>query len=398
MVRPLLVLIFLCAIPDAVVVPVLRDLIVDRYGASPLEAQSFLALNLLGLLAAAPVAAHLRRRWSPARVLVVGALADAALLALLAAPIGLGWTLAVRAAEGLPDALVFGELFALIGAVERSTDRVRRYGWASTTLMLAIGIGIGAGGLAARHAGSLGVYTLGALANLAIAVLVSRWSLPARDVVGADASGEPSTDADAAHNPAEASSTSRRMWPPLVMAFGDRATGGAITSALPLFLDRLFGASATERGWMVGLPMVLMALGAGPAARVAAAVGVRRTRAIAATIYAASLMALSLCAPDRARLMPLLILLGVSGSALLPTSLAITARSRRGCEALAAFAAAGGAGQALGLLVPLMLFAGLTVGVDDVRELLLSFALIHFATTVITIAPIFRRQQRVGLS
>ena len=43
-----LLLILLSALPDAMLVPVLRDLLVERYGASAEAAQAFLAVNLLG--------------------------------------------------------------------------------------------------------------------------------------------------------------------------------------------------------------------------------------------------------------------------------------------------------------------------------------------------------------
>ncbi len=379
--RLLLVLVFLCTIPDAVVVPGLKELVIDRYGASPIAAQLFLALNLIGLLAAAPVAARLRRSWSPAKVLIVGAATDAILLALMAAPVGLSWTLTLRALEGLPDALVFGELFALVGAASDPRVRVRRYGVASTTLMLSIGLGIVAGGLAVRASGLSAVYAIGVLSNVSIIALGAalRASIPSRDVPDLPRDSVPSLSrADA-----------RPLWPGLTMAFADRATGGAMTSVMPLFLSRLLAADAGERGWLVGLPVVIMAIGAGISAMIASRCGVRRTRHAGAIFYALGLVAVATCPPERQFLVPLLVVIGCAGSALLPTSLAIAARSRRGCEALAAFAAAGGFGQACGLLVPLLLFAGLEPGLDGYRGLLAGFGVFHLATTVAVAGPWF---------
>lgn len=349
----------------------------DKYNATPVAAQAFLAVNLVGFLVAAPLASWLRRRWSPARVIVVGALLDAALLALLSAPIGLAWTISIRALEGLPDALVFGELFALVGAVEDPRLRVRRYGVASTTLMLSIGLGIVAGGAMARGTDPTNVYWFGAMANIAAAVFVrslAATALPQRDI-----------PLEPAESPA-ASTTSvpRPLWPALVMAFADRATGGSLTSVLPLLLGRILGADAGERGWMVGLPVILMALGAGLAAMVAARAGVRVTRHAGAAIYALALIAIAVVPPERPLLVVLLVVAGCAGSVLLPTSLAIAARSRRGCTALTAFAAAGGVGQSVGLLVPLLLFAGIQPGTDGERGLLAGFGCLHLASTVVT--------------
>ena len=58
-----LLLILLSALPDAMLVPVLRDLLVERYGASAEAAQAFLAVNLLGAGLAVPLVRWLRRRW-----------------------------------------------------------------------------------------------------------------------------------------------------------------------------------------------------------------------------------------------------------------------------------------------------------------------------------------------
>ena len=385
LVRLLLWLIFLSVIPDAVVIPALKDLIVDRYGASQLVAQAFLAVNLLGLFAAAPIALWLRRRWSPRRILIAAGLLDAALLLAMTLPISLEWTLTLRALEGLPDALIFGELFALIGARPLASERVRAYGAAATTLMLAIGIGITLGGAIARHApsGATAVYIIGAIADFACVALVIRSVLPRADITTID------TD-----RPTELVSPSgRRLWPALLMAFSDRATGGAITSVLPLFLAKLFGSDASERGWMVGVPLMVMALGAMPSAALAARVGVRRVRITSAAIYAGSLVVIAVIPSDRAVMIPLLFILGLSGSALLPTSLALAARARRGIAGLAAFAAAGGLGQAAGLLVPLIVMAGLDATIESDRALLASFGAMHLGLTAVATIGIFRRNQ-----
>ena len=89
--------------PDTMAAPVLKELFVDRYGASVKEAQVFMAINLLGAVAAVPLLVWWRRRTEPVRMLVVASLVDAVLLGLLSAPIGLWPSLAVRAAEGVTD-------------------------------------------------------------------------------------------------------------------------------------------------------------------------------------------------------------------------------------------------------------------------------------------------------
>ena len=60
-----LLLILLSALPDAMLVPVLRDLLVERYGASAQAAQAFLAVNLLGAALAIPLSAQVRSGYDP---------------------------------------------------------------------------------------------------------------------------------------------------------------------------------------------------------------------------------------------------------------------------------------------------------------------------------------------
>ena len=54
-------LLVLSAMPDTMAAPVLKELFVDRYGATVKEAQVFMAINLLGAVAAVPLLLWWRR-------------------------------------------------------------------------------------------------------------------------------------------------------------------------------------------------------------------------------------------------------------------------------------------------------------------------------------------------
>ena len=92
----LLLLILLSAIPDTMAAPVVKELLVDRYGAPATSAQIFNGINLLGALAAVPLLWAARRTWGSRSVLIVASLVDGALLAVMALPLGISWTLALR--------------------------------------------------------------------------------------------------------------------------------------------------------------------------------------------------------------------------------------------------------------------------------------------------------------
>ena len=143
-------LLVLSAMPDTMAAPVLKELFVDRYGATVKEAQVFMAINLLGAVAAVPLLLWWRRRAEPVRMLVIASLADAVLLGLLSAPIGLWSSLAVRAAEGITDVVVFASLFDLVRR-NSGPHAARGLGLASTPLLLGLGLGAVAGGLAAQR-------------------------------------------------------------------------------------------------------------------------------------------------------------------------------------------------------------------------------------------------------
>ena len=59
------VLLVLTALPDAMVVPILEEILVDRYGVGPGPAHAFLAVNLLGGLCALPILGWTARRGRP---------------------------------------------------------------------------------------------------------------------------------------------------------------------------------------------------------------------------------------------------------------------------------------------------------------------------------------------
>ncbi len=366
-----LLLILLSALPDAMVVPVLRDLLADRYGVSGAAAQGFLAVNLLGAAAAIPLV-----RWAAGRLpawslAASGAVADAALLGLMWLPIGFAPTLAARAVEGAADVLTFAALFQLLG---RAGDggQAWRMGLGATVLVGGLGAGAVAGGIAVRASGMdpTVVFVLGAGACLLTAIGAwggSRALLPHEPP---DSNAAPSV---CANGP---------LWPMLLMAASDRATGAALTAVFASFLARNLGYDPAERGRLVGLPLLLMAIGAAPAGWVADRLGSLHVRTWAACGYATCFAAVALVGASTTTLSGLLLVLGLTAAPLLPASLALTVRSGHGTRGLAAFRVAGDMGYFLGLIA--VVGVGAFAGADELstqRGLMVGFALLHVACT-----------------
>ncbi len=326
-----LAIIFVTATPDAMVVPVLRDLVIERYDAPISAAHLFMTINLLGALAAVAFMRILQRRASHARVVRIAALANAALLALMALPIGIIPTLCVRFTEGAADLIVYAFVFSSLARTSRTPTPGARMGAAGCALMLGVASGLALGALIAQP--------------WPPAVLLAGAAMCATGALLASAVRTPPDHALPAYAQAREEHTLRRrtLTPILPMMFADRAASGLIVTTVPLYFAAR-GLSPHAAGGMIGLAMLLMALGAYPAGRLADRVGPLRLRVIASIVYATGLAAIVLARPTIAVLTPILAIMGVAGAALFTSSLTLVARTRTGPPGMGAFHAAGNLG------------------------------------------------------
>ena len=394
-------LLLLSAMPDTMAAPVLKEMFVDRYGATVRQAQFFMAINLLGAVAAVPLLVWARRRVGPIWLLVAGSLADAALLGVLAAPIGLWPSLAVRAAEGVTDVVVFASLFDLVRR-NSGSHAARGLGAASTPLLLGLGFGAVAGGIAAHRVSegatdaaaggdvALAVFGVSAFAGLLVAIgsLVFRRALGGIAVVEPDsgpraASGE--THAELVpHGPLD--DRPRPLAWSCAMAFFDRATGGLITTTLPLVLAGFLGYSQQQRGWLIGLPLLLMAVCTGPAGALCDRFGSLRVRLLAGVVYAVAFAVIPFAASNQAAMAVVMFAVGISAGALFSSSLAIAAETGGSTVALGSFRAAGDVGFFAGTMLSIILVGAL--GSDheptyaDYTAVIVLFGVLHALATV----------------
>src|SRR5690606_3770075 len=106
-------------------------------GVSDAAAHWFMAVNLVGAVLTLPALAALRRLWPPAAILAGAAFANAAMLAIMAQPIGFIQSLILRVVEGGADLMVLAVLFDLVAKAGPAETRGRRFGLAGTVLLLA---------------------------------------------------------------------------------------------------------------------------------------------------------------------------------------------------------------------------------------------------------------------
>ena len=392
--RIVILLIFLSALPDALVVPVLKDLFADRYGVSTAQAQLFLAVNLLGALLAIPLVKYMRQRMSGWAVVSSTAIVDGILLAIMWLPIGFAGTLALRTIEGAVDVATFAALFQMLGRSDQQ-HRAWKLGLGATVLVAGLGIGAVLGGFLTKLAGSAAVTLIvGSVSCVSTGIL----AIVCRSTLERMVQLAKSATVNVAMNEQELQAKSviqlgiqpgiqpeiqpGKIWPILFMAATDRATGAILTAVFASFLLSGLGYTPEQRGMLVGLPLLLMAIGAAPAGWFADRFGALRTRTLAAIVYAIALGIVPFLGANTLMLALALLILGVAAAPLLPASLALVLVTNRGMSGLAAFRAAGDIGYFTGIVVTIATSAMIDAGQSNVQTgLVCGFALLHLVAT-----------------
>ena len=392
--RIVILLIFLSALPDALVVPVLKDLFADRYGVSTAQAQLFLAVNLLGALLAIPLVKYMRQRMSGWAVVSSTAIVDGILLAIMWLPIGFAGTLALRTIEGAVDVATFAALFQMLGRSDQQ-HRAWKLGLGATVLVAGLGIGAVLGGFLTKLAGSAAVTLIvgsvscvstGILAIVCRSTLERMVQLAKSSTIDVVMDGQElqvkSAIQPAIHPAIQSAIQPGKIWPILFMAATDRATGAILTAVFASFLLSGLGYTPEQRGMLVGLPLLLMAIGAAPAGWFADRFGALRTRTLAAIVYAIALGIVPFLGANTLILALALLILGVAAAPLLPASLALVLVTNRGMSGLAAFRAAGDIGYFTGIVVTIATSAMIDAGQYNVQTgLVCGFALLHLVAT-----------------
>ena len=372
-------LLFLSALPDAMVVPVLRQLIVERYGVSVGAAHAFMSVNLIGALAGIGLAGFIRRRCNLVNAITIAALANAALLAMMAVPIGFVPTLVLRCVEGAADLTVYAVLFAFISQAGSPATRGRRMGGAATAMMLGIAVGIGLGGIIGAKTAVLCLWA-GAVACVIVAAAAGLTLRPHR-AQGNERSSRSATP--------ERRVESRPIWRPLAMMFSDRFVAALLATTVPLYLASMTDMSPAAIGGLIGIAMLMTALGTWPAGRIADRVGSLRLRLIAGCIYAPGVALIPLAVSGNLMITIIdFVLIGLAGAALFASSLVAVCDSERGTVGMGAYHAAGNAGFLVGPLAAgasLSLLGGSEPGASAYLFVFGGFALIHAAVTALTV-------------
>ena len=236
--------------PVTIPVPVLRELVQERFAVSELATSLFMSINMLGALLTAPVAGALADRLGRRRPLLIAALlADAACFLALTAPVPFGAFLAIRFLEGCAHITALSVLLTLASHALPPDQRGRAMGVVGGCMMLGVALGAPAGGFLGG-AGPLLPLQVGAGLLLAGAGIAA---LAAREV--AEHEARPGFRDILRLLRAHPS-----ILLPLMFAFADRFTVGFFTTTFALYLRRIHDLPSSEIGLLIAAFMLPFAV------------------------------------------------------------------------------------------------------------------------------------------
>jgi MFS family permease len=236
--------------PVTLPVPILRELVGDRFEVSELFTSLFMSVNMIGAAIAAPLAGAFADRLGRRRPLIIGALLiDALCFLAMTLDVPFGVFLGMRLLEGCAHIFALSLLLSISASLGGQSRRGLTMGITGAGMMLGVALGAPIGGLLGSEDPLHPLFAGSAL--LVVASLVAMAALP-----------------DPRH--ADQRSGIRAIWQivkqnrdviaPLVFAFADRFTVGFYTTTFSLFASRLHGATPPQIGLWISAFMLPFAL------------------------------------------------------------------------------------------------------------------------------------------
>jgi predicted MFS family arabinose efflux permease len=340
--HPLIVgclLLGLAAVPDAMVVPVLHELTVDRFGVSEGSAHYFMAINLLGAVFAIGVLALLKRRFSSSVLFISAAVLSAVFMVLMAISTSWWQFLLFRCFEGGADLLLLSIPFRLIAGAGKHERYAGRIGGGFTAMMVALAIGVGVGSaLGSESSESVLWVGSGIMVVLTlIAVYLRRTidNLP------------PSPLPDSNTCP-----LIPREWVGAGFYALDRGLAALVSTSLPILLASGFNITKMTLGVALAGMFLSLAAFSAPVGVLADRYGGAKVRFIASLMCGIAIAGLGLMVwlPPEVLLVPCLLMYGVGASGLMPSAFSLAVRQDASNLVFGSLQAAGQAGYAFGVL------------------------------------------------
>jgi MFS family permease len=237
----------LVLLPVTLPVPVLRELVAERFGVSELLTSLFMSINMVGAALAAPLAGALADRFGRRPALIGAALALDALCFLgLTRDVPFALFLAVRLVEGAAHIFALSLLMGLASGARPEAQRGLVMGATGSGLLLGVASGAPLGGRLG-HVDPLVPLYVGAAVVALGAVLAP---LLLRETEGREAE-RPSLG-----QIARLVRASPIVTIPLLFSFADRFSVGFFTSTFPLFLRNIHELPPPRIGLLIAIFML----------------------------------------------------------------------------------------------------------------------------------------------
>lgn len=327
--------------PVTMPVPVLRELVQERFAVSEFLTSLFMSFNMVGGLLAAPIAGAVADRLHDRRRLLVGALvADAVCFWLLTIDIPFSLFLGIRFVEGCAHITALSLLLTLASQTFPDEQRGRAMGLVGGGMMLGIALGAPIGGVLGRQ-GPLMPLQVGA-GLLALAALAAH-------AIVRDAGAR--TTRPSFHDIVATLRANRIIVAPLLFAFTDRFTVGFFTTTFALYLRRIHDLSSSEIGGLIAIFMIPFALFSYPFGRIAERRSPVAMLCIGSVLYGIGTAWVGFTAPPA--LYGLMLATGIAAAVMFVPSMLMTMQvvgNEVRATAIGAFNAAGSLGFILGPL------------------------------------------------
>jgi MFS family permease len=325
--------------PVTMPVPVLRELVQDRFDVSELQTSLFMSINMVGALVTAPLAGALADRLGRRRLLMVGGLlADALCFLALTAQVPFWAFLALRFVEGCAHITALSILLTLASHALPAERRGRAMGLVGGSMMLGVALGAPLGGVLGRSGALVPLQVGAGLLLLAAGLaLFAAWEVDDRD------------ERPGLGDIVRALRAHPAILAPLTFAFADRFTVGFFTTTFSLYSRRIHDLSPAQIGLAIAVFMIPFALLSYPFGRLAE----RRSQVAllcgGSLLYGAGTALVGYVAPPA--LQGLMFAIGIAAAVMFVPSMLMTtqiAPAAVRATALGAFNAAGSLGFIVG--------------------------------------------------
>jgi len=357
------------------VVPSIKEMIIDSYGATPTEASLFVTVEMLAYIIFGVVWGALSDRRGERRIFIaIGFFGSAMLYYTMSLAPDLVTMLVLRFAQGALTVMAWSLLMTMALDMARPSNYGASMGVVGAGLALGIGLGAPMGGLV----GDLGTYyplyfaSATFLLATALSVLLIK-DMPIR--------ARPESVIGAIRHVIR----DRRVLVPYVFSLGERFSAGFLVILLPLYMAYEFDSSPGERGLYLAAFLLPFALLQYPFGRISDQYG-RKWMLIGGGFVYALLLAM-IGAVDQNTMLLVMAISGCFAAMLFPASLGLLADIAPPAEhatAMGGFNSFGSVGFALGPLVA----ASLSQTYDYPLAFTVGGIIIGF--TVLASLPLFR--------